>query len=95
MSSRLQRQTKDPSRSAIRSMAPPLAGRRVTISLCNATGGALETATWGTAYRLAPWVTLAPGYSRSIQFRHNGEDWIEVARTPTDVPGVRLAVPYA
>ena len=66
--------------------ASPCAGRRVRISLSNATGDALETVTWGTAYKLAPWLSLAPGYNRSIEFRYNGTNWIEVARTPMDVP---------
>jgi hypothetical protein len=66
--------------------ATPLAGRRITISLCNETCGALGGVTWGTAYKLAPWVSPASGFNRSIDFRHNGNNWIEVARTPADVP---------
>ncbi len=63
-----------------------LAGRRITISLRNASDGALGEVTWGTAYKLAPWVSPAPGHSRSLGFRYNGKNWVEVARTPTDVP---------
>jgi hypothetical protein len=66
--------------------ATPPAARRITISLCNATGSALGKVTWGTAYKLAPWVSPASGFNRSIDFRHNGNNWIEVARTPADVP---------
>jgi hypothetical protein len=66
--------------------ATALAGRRITISLCNGTGGPLGGVTWGTAYKLAPWVSPASGFNRSIDFRHNGNNWIEVARTPADVP---------
>jgi hypothetical protein len=64
-----------------------LAGLRITLTLVNATRSALADVTWGAAYKLAPWINPAPAHSRSIDFRYNGRHWIEVARTPVDVPG--------
>jgi hypothetical protein len=66
--------------------ATPLAGGRITISLCNATGGGLVEVPWARAYQLDSWVSPAPGFSRSIDLRYNDKNWVEVARRPTDVP---------
>jgi hypothetical protein len=62
------------------------AGQRISITLRNSSGAALAGVTWGDAYKLAPWVSPAAGYSRSIDFRHSGKNWVEVARTQADVP---------
>jgi hypothetical protein len=62
------------------------AGQRITIRVRNTSGGALGTLTWDTAYRLAAWTQPADGYSRAIDFEYNGTSWIEVSRTPADVP---------
>jgi hypothetical protein len=61
-------------------------GLRISFTVSNDSHGALGEVTWGTAYKLAPWVSPAPGHSRSIDFRYNGKNWVEVARTPADVP---------
>jgi hypothetical protein len=61
-------------------------GLRVTIRVRNTSGGALGTITWGTAYKLAAWTSPATGYSRAIDFQYSGSAWIEVSRTPADVP---------
>lgn len=64
----------------------PATGRRITFTLVNTTSGPLGDVHWGSAYKLAAWSSPAPGHSRSIEFRYNGKDWIEIARTPADVP---------
>jgi hypothetical protein len=61
-------------------------GLRISFTVSNDSRGAMGEVTWGTAYKLAPWVSPAPGHSRSIDFRYNGKNWVEVARTPADVP---------
>ncbi len=61
-------------------------GERITVRVRNASGGPLGKTTWGPAYRLAPWVDPAPGYSRSVDFQYDGALWIEVSRTAVDVP---------
>jgi hypothetical protein len=62
------------------------AGHRIMLTLVNGTSSALDETTWAGIYKLAPWVNPAPGYSRSIEFRYDGRSWVEVARTPADVP---------
>jgi hypothetical protein len=62
------------------------AGCRITLTLINATPEVLGVTTWDPIYRLAPWVNPAPAHSRSIDFRYDGRRWVEVARTPADVP---------
>lgn len=61
-------------------------GQTITITVRNATRGALGKLAWGPAYKLASWTSPAPGSSRSITFAYDGMHWIEVGRTATDVP---------
>ena len=59
---------------------------RITLTVVNDTHGSLGEVIWGSAYRLARWANPAPGHSHSIEFRYNGRNWVEVNRTPADVP---------
>ena len=61
------------------------AGRRISVRVVN-TFGALGTLSFGTAYRAAAWTQPANGNSRAIDFQYDGTNWIEVSRTPADVP---------
>jgi hypothetical protein len=65
---------------------PPTAGARVSFTLINTTAGALGEVVWGSAYKLSQWTNPAAGHSRSIELRFNGKNWVEIARTPADVP---------
>jgi hypothetical protein len=62
------------------------AGQRITVRVMNASGGALGRITWGSGYKMAAWMNPASGYSRSIDFQDDGTHWVEVSRTPSDVP---------
>ncbi len=62
------------------------AGQRLTVRIRNTSGGVLGAVTWGAAYKLAAWTSPANGFSRSIDFRYDGANWVEVSRTPADVP---------
>jgi hypothetical protein len=64
----------------------PSAGQRVSVIIRNASGGALGTVTWDGMFKMAAWTSPADGYSRSIDFQHDGTNWIEVGRTTADVP---------
>lgn len=64
----------------------PTVGQRITIRIRNESAGALGAVTWGTAYKMAAWAQPAAGYSRAIDFQYDGTNWIEVSRTPADVP---------
>jgi hypothetical protein len=62
------------------------AGQRITVRVKNASGGALGRITWGSGYKMAEWTNPASGHSRSIDFQDDGTHWVEVSRTPSDVP---------
>lgn len=64
----------------------PIIGQIFRLTIRNTSGGALGAITWGTAYKLSTWASPATGYSRSIAFRWDGTNAIEVSRTPADVP---------
>lgn len=58
----------------------------LTVTISNASGGALGTITWNGVFQMASWTNPANGFNRSITFRYDGAKWIEVSRTPADVP---------
>ena len=62
------------------------AGQRIGFTVVNTAAGILGELAWGSAYKLAPWTSPAPGHSRSIEFCYSGKNWVEIARTPLDVP---------
>jgi hypothetical protein len=64
----------------------PATNERITVQIINTSGGALGAVTWGAAYKLAAWTQPATGFSRAIDFVYDGTAWIEVSRTPADVP---------
>ena len=61
-------------------------GQRITITIRNTSGGALGVVTWDTLYKLAAWTSPATAFSRSIDFKYNGVNWVEVSRATVDVP---------
>jgi hypothetical protein len=71
---------------AVANPTEPGAGQRITIRIRNGSTGPLGAITWGPAYRLGAWTSPARGHSRAIDFQYDGAAWIEVSRTPVDVP---------
>lgn len=61
-------------------------GQQITFTIRNTTAGAIGTLTWAADYKLASWTQPGAGTSRSITFEYDGLNWIEVSRTPADVP---------
>lgn len=61
-------------------------GQRITVMIRNTSGGALGAATWDAVFKMAAWTQPANGFSRSIDCRYDGSNWVEVSRTPADVP---------
>jgi hypothetical protein len=62
------------------------AGTRVAIVIKNTTGGALGALTFGATIKASAWTQPANGFSRTITLRFDGTNWIEMSRTPADVP---------
>jgi hypothetical protein len=61
-------------------------GQVATYVIRNISGGVMGAVTWNAIFKLAAWVNPANGFSRSITFRYDGANWIEISRTPSDVP---------
>jgi len=61
-------------------------GQTITLTIRNSSGGAVGTITWGNLFRMSAWTSPATGNSRSLVLRLYGTTWVEMARTPADVP---------
>lgn len=64
----------------------PKDGQSITVKLQNNSGGVMGAVTWNAVFKMAAWVSPATGFSRSITFRYNGFNWVEVGRTAADIP---------
>lgn len=67
---------------------PIAAGQEITVRVKNISGGTMGNITWGLGYKMATLTKPANGYSKSITFQYDGSAWIEISRTPSDVPNV-------
>jgi hypothetical protein len=76
----------DASAFSIANPANPTAQGTITITIRNASGGALGPVAWGSAYKIGPWAPPANGKSRSVTFAYDGTQWLEISRTAVDVP---------
>jgi hypothetical protein len=63
----------------------PMIGRRITVTIRN-TVGTLGSVAWDPVFKLAAWTQPMGFTSRSIDFSCDGANWVEIARTPADVP---------
>jgi parallel beta-helix repeat protein len=61
-------------------------GQILTLTIKNASGGAMGTITWGAAYYMSAWTNPANGQNRSISFRFDGSAWVQISQTGVDVP---------
>lgn len=61
------------------------AGKQVTYTIRNTTGGALGVATWNAIFKMAAWTQPGTGTSRSITFIYDGTNLVEVSRTAADI----------
>jgi hypothetical protein len=62
------------------------AGMRMTIRIRNASRGVLGAVRWADTYKMAAWMQPSQGHSRAIDLQYDGTNWVEVSRTPADVP---------
>lgn len=63
------------------------AAQVITITYRNASGGAHGAGTFNAVFKTVatPFPAIANGFSRSITFRWNGTNWVELYRTAADV----------
>lgn len=71
---------------AINAPTSPLTGQYTEYLLRNTSGGAAGVATWNAIFKMTAWTQPANGFSRSILFRYDGTNWVEVDRGAADVP---------
>ena len=64
----------------------PSLSERITITVRHVGTQPLGLVQWGSAYKMAAWDPPASDHNRSIEFVYDGVHWIEVSRTPLDVP---------
>jgi hypothetical protein len=68
---------------------PPPAGftQDISITFRNASGGAHGAGTWNAVFLTQATVfpAIANGFSRTVLFRWNGTNWVELVRTAADV----------
>jgi len=63
-------------------------GQIITLTIANASGGAMGAITWDAAYYRSAWTNPANGFSRSISFKFDNSvgAWVQVSQTGVDVP---------
>lgn len=71
---------------AINAPTNATADRVLAFTIRNTSGGVLGAVTWNAVFKMAAWSQPANGFSRTITFQFNGTNWIELSRTPADVP---------
>lgn len=64
----------------------PIDGQRITVTIRNASGGAAGAVTWNVVFKMSTWTQPANANSRSIDFKYNGTNWVQVSQTGVDVP---------
>lgn len=68
---------------------PAVAGvsQEMTITFRNTSGGAHGAGTWNAVYKTQATVfsAIANGFSRSVKFRWDGTNWVELWRTAADI----------
>ena len=76
----------DASAFTINAPTNPSDGQTITYMIRNSSGGALGAVTWNAVFKMSAWTSPANGNSRSITFRYDGSNWVQVSQTGVDVP---------
>lgn len=61
-------------------------GQTITLTVRNTSGGAMGAITWGATFKMSAWTNPATGFSRSLTFRFDGTNWVQISQTGVDVP---------
>lgn len=64
----------------------PTTGQELTLTIRNTSGGALGAATFNAVFKMSAWTNPATATSRSITWRYNGTNWVQINQTGVDVP---------
>jgi hypothetical protein len=71
---------------AINAPTNAAAGQDLTVVVKNLSGGVMGAITWNGAFQMAAWTNPANNFLRAITFAYISGYWLEVSRTPADVP---------
>lgn len=63
----------------------PVTGMLLSFLVRN-TFGVLGAVTWNAIFKMSAWTQPANGFSRSITFRYDGTNWIQINPAGVDVP---------
>jgi hypothetical protein len=64
----------------------PVSDKVITVTVRNASGGALGKTTWNAAFKISAWTNPADGHSRSVVLRFDGAHWVQIGQTGSDIP---------
>lgn len=65
----------------------PTLGQHISFTIKNTSGGALGIGTWAAGYHMAgAWTQPLNGQFRTIEFRYDGTNWLEMWRSAADAP---------
>jgi hypothetical protein len=64
----------------------PTTGQRMVVTIRNTSGGALGAITWNAVFKMATFTAPANANSRSIEFRYDGTNWVQLYQSAADVP---------
>jgi hypothetical protein len=73
-------------RFVINAPANPVTDKTITITIRNASSGALGEAVWNAVFKMSAWTNPGNGHNRSVMFRFDGTHWLQIAQTGVDVP---------
>jgi hypothetical protein len=63
-----------------------VAGKQLTYTIRNTSGGALGAITWNAVFKMTAFTNPATATNRSISFIYDGTNLVEVSRSAADVP---------
>ena len=61
-------------------------GQTITITVKNTSGGVMGAITWGATFKMSAWTNPANAFSRSVTFKFDGTNWVQISQTGVDVP---------
>jgi hypothetical protein len=64
----------------------PCIDKTITITVRNASGGALGKIGWNEIFKISPWTNPANGHNRSLLLCFNGTHWLQIMQGGVDVP---------
>jgi len=71
---------------AINAPVNPVVDKTITVTVRNASGGALGKVVWDRIFKMSPWTNPANGHNRSVILCFDGTHWLQIMQAGADVP---------